>query len=175
MADLSSSLFNKKATEKLRNPDDLDKYVRVTNPSVWVVIAACVFLLAGLLVWAVFGSVTTSVSAMGSVVTMKKTGEPAALCFLNTDDAAKVHQGDVANVNGEQMKVQSVDKIPVSAEEANTLLQSDYLVSALVKDDWAYTAYLEGDISGLPENVPLTVSIIVERVPPISLILKNWG
>ena len=31
----SMSIFNLKASEKLRNPDDLDKYIRVTKPSVW--------------------------------------------------------------------------------------------------------------------------------------------
>ena len=65
MANASSSIFNKKASEKLRNPDDLDKYLRVTNPSVWIVIAACVVLLLGLLAWGVFGTVSTSVKGIG--------------------------------------------------------------------------------------------------------------
>ena len=165
MADVAKSIFNKKATEKLRSPDDLDKYVQVTNPSVWVVLTACVALLAGLLAWGVFGSVTTSVSATGVAVN----GE--AMCFLSADDTAKVHVGDVANVSGELLRVSQVAKVPLSSAEAGKILKSDYLVSALVTTNWAYRVSFEGDTSELAENVPLSVSITVERVAPITLIL----
>jgi hypothetical protein len=56
VAEADNSIFTKKATDKLRSPDDLDEYVRVTNPSVWVVLAACIVLLVGLFAWAVFGT-----------------------------------------------------------------------------------------------------------------------
>ena len=82
MADVNSTIFNKRAAEKLRSPDDLDKFVRVTNPSVWVVLAACVALLAGLLAWGVFGAVTSSVSTTGVAINGK------AMCFLDAEDAA---------------------------------------------------------------------------------------
>ena len=90
MADTESSIFNKKASEKLRSPDDLDKYVRVTNPSVWVALAACVALLVGILTWGVFGAVTTSVNTTGTCV------KGSVVCFLTAEDAAKVSVGDRA-------------------------------------------------------------------------------
>lgn len=68
MADTADSIFNKKATEKLRSPDDLDMYVRVTHPSIWIVLAACATLLIGLFAWGVFGTVTTSVVTTGTSV-----------------------------------------------------------------------------------------------------------
>ena len=165
MADAKSSIFNKKATEKLRSPDDLDKYVQVTNPSVWVVLFACIALLVGLLAWGVFGSVTTSVSTTGVVV------DGEAMCFLGADEAAKVHAGDAAYVGAEQMKVAQVAAVPDSRSEASSVLASDYLVSALIKGDWAYQVKFEGDISGLASGVPLSVSITTERIAPITLIL----
>ena len=165
MVDASSSIFNKNATERLRSPDDLDKFVRVTNPSVWVVLAACLALLAGLLAWGVFGSVTTSVSSTGVSVSSN------AMCFLTAEDAAKVHEGDAAFVGGEQMRVAKVAPIPVSRDEAGKILTSDYLVSTLMSSDWAYQVTFDGDTSELADGVPLTVSITVERIAPITLIL----
>lgn len=165
MADIESNIFNKKATEKLRSPDDLDKFVRVTNPSVWVILAAFVALLVGLLAWGVFGSVTTSVTATGVVV------NDEAMCFISMDQAAKVDEGDDANVGGERMTVSKVAAVPLSRNEAGKFLPGDYLASSLVKDDWSYQVVFEGDTSELTEGVPLTVSITVERVAPISLIL----
>ena len=165
MADVSRSIFNKKATEKLRSPDDLDKYVQVANPSVWVVLVACVALLAGLLAWGVFGAVTTSVSTTGVVVDGK------AMCFLSAEDVAKVSVGDGANFGGERMSVDQVASVPVSRDEAHSILSGDYLVSALVSGDWAYQVTFDGDVSELSENVPITVNITVERIAPITLIL----
>lgn len=80
----------------------------MTNPSVWVVLAACVALLAGLLAWGVFGAVTSSVSTTGVAIDGK------ALCFLDAADAAKVHVGDDASVAGEPMHVAFVAAVPVS-------------------------------------------------------------
>lgn len=165
MAEAASSIFNAKAAEKLRSPDDLDKYVRVTNPSAWAVLGACAVLLAGLLAWGVFGAVSTSVSATGVCV------DGRAMCFLPAEDVAKVHVGDAANVGGEQMTVAEVAAVPHSRDEAHGELGSDYLVSALLDGDWAYRVTFVGDGSGLAQGVPLTVSITTERVAPIALIL----
>lgn len=165
MAEPDNSIFNKKATEKLRSPDDLDKYVRVTNPSVWLVLVACLAMLIGLLAWGIFGAVTTSVATTGTCV------EGKAVCFLSADDTAKVSVGNVAMVGGERMTVSSVSSVPLSISEASSVLKSDYLVSTLVQEDWAYQINFEGDTSELSEGVPLVVNITTERVAPITLIL----
>lgn len=170
MAQAAPSIFNKKATEKLRSPDDLDKYVRVTNPSVWVILAASIALLVGLLSWGFFGSVTTSVQATGAYI------DGSVVCFLSAENVKGVQKGQSANVNNSnEMKVESVSPVPFSREEAGYVLKNDYLVSTLLKSDWAYCVTLEGDKSGLSEYVPLEVSIMTERITPISLILRNWG
>ena len=165
MPEAQPSIFNKKATEKLRSPDDLDKYVRVTNPSVWVILAACIALLAGLLAWGALGSVTTSVSTTGTVI------DKQAICFLSADDVEKVNEGDAAVVGGAKMTVDKVSSVPVSRDEARKILGSDFLVSTLVDSDWAYEVTFAGDTSELTSNVPLQVTITVERIAPISLIL----
>lgn len=132
-----NSIFNKKASEQLRSPDDLDKYVRVTNPSVWLALAACLLLTLGLLAWGVFGAVTSSVSTLGAVVD----GKP--VCFLSPDDVAKVHVGDDALFYGQMTKVAEVANAPLSRDEVDKLLDSDYLASSLMEEDWAYPVSFE--------------------------------
>ena len=165
MADSTNPIFNQKAAEKLHSPDDLDKYVRVANPSVWVALIACIALLAGLLAWGVFGAVTTSVSTTGVCV------EGNAMCFLSAEDVAKVHVGDVASVGGEPMKVADVAAMPLSRAEAGKTLTGDYLASTLIPDDWSYQVTFEGETANLTDGIPLTVNITVERIAPISLVL----
>ena len=161
----SGSIFNEKAAEKLRSPDDLEKYVRVTNPSVWAILGACVALVVGLLAWGVFGAVSTRVGATGVNV------NGVVMCFLDAEQAAKVHVGDEAMVAGERMEVASVSVVPLSREEAHEVLGSDYLASVLVEDDWAYLVTFDGDGDyPFDEGVPLTASITVERVAPLELV-----
>ena len=166
MADAGASIFNERATKKLRSPDDLDKCVQVTNPSVWVVLAACLALLVGLLIWGVFGSVTSRVTTIGV------RGEDGTMCFLSAEDAAKVQAGDDAYVGDKHMTVAEVRSIPYSRDELSDAIGSDYLLNALLDDsDWAFLVIFDGDSSKLPEGVPLTVMITTERIAPISVIL----
>ncbi|MBP3883525.1 MAG: hypothetical protein J6D54_01120 [Olsenella sp.] len=166
MADISKSIFNSHAAEKLRSPDDLDKYVRVTRSSAWAVISALVLLLAGLLAWGVFGAVSTSVTATGVRVGSE------VMCFIPPEGIAKVDPGDAASVGNAQMRGAAVSAVPLSRAEAREKLGNDYLVSALVKGDWAYLVTFErSDGSDLAQGVPLKVDIIIERVAPIKLLL----
>ena len=169
MADVGSSIFNKKATEKLRSPDDLDKYVQVTNPAVWIALLGCVALIAGLLAWGAFGTVMTNVGTSAAVV--KNSNGTQVVCFLPYEQAFEVSEGDDADVNGTKMKVASVASVPISTDEAREILGNDFLASSLVPGDWSYLVTLEGDASELPEGVPSKVNITVNRVAPISLVL----
>ena len=50
-------LFREKSVERISSPEDLNDYIRVTTPSVWIVLAAILILLIGMLAWSVFGTV----------------------------------------------------------------------------------------------------------------------
>ena len=51
------SIFRQKSMDRVSSPEQLNDYIRVTTPSVWVVLIALVLLLAGMLVWSIFGTV----------------------------------------------------------------------------------------------------------------------
>lgn len=164
MADERSSIFNKQATDRLRSPDDLDKYVRVTTPAVWTLLFSVLAVVIGLLAWGFFGSVSTSVSTTGACISGK------TICLLDAEQVAKVKPGDRALVAGEQTTVASIATVPLSISEASETLQSDYLVDALMPGEWAYLVSFE-DVNSLDEGVPLSVSITTERVAPVTLVL----
>lgn len=51
------SIFREKSMERVSSPEQLNDYLKVTTPSVWLVLLALVILLAGILAWSVFGTV----------------------------------------------------------------------------------------------------------------------
>jgi hypothetical protein len=160
-------IFNKKAMEKLRNPDDLGKYVRVPNPSIILIIAAIAALLVGSMSWELFGTSDTSLA-----VNSAKIGDKV-VCFLDAESVAVVSVGDDVNVDGNQGTVEVISDIPYSLSEAKAMLDNDYLTSSVMTGDWAYLIELKGDFGQLPNEVPLPTLISVDRVAPINRILGN--
>ena len=53
-----SGIFRQKSIKRVSSPEQLNDYIRVTTPSVWIVLAALAVLLAGMLAWSVLGRVT---------------------------------------------------------------------------------------------------------------------
>ncbi|MBQ7670301.1 MAG: hypothetical protein IJS45_06225 [Clostridia bacterium] len=59
MADRDNSIFREKSMDKVSSPESLNDYIKVTTPSVWLVLIALVVLLLGILAWSIFGRVET--------------------------------------------------------------------------------------------------------------------
>ena len=64
-----SGVFREKSLEKVSSPEQLDDYIRVTTPPVWLVLLALVILIVGIFAWAAFGSVT-AVDSKGNTETI---------------------------------------------------------------------------------------------------------
>ena len=50
-------MFREKSLEKVTSPEQLNDYIKVTRPSVWLILFATIILIVGTLVWAVFGKI----------------------------------------------------------------------------------------------------------------------
>ena len=48
---MSEQIYREKSLERIASPEELNDYLHVTNPAVWLIMAAVIILLAGLLVW----------------------------------------------------------------------------------------------------------------------------
>ncbi|MBE5848062.1 MAG: hypothetical protein E7300_10340 [Lachnospiraceae bacterium] len=50
-------IFREKSIERVSSPEQLDDYIRVTTPSVWLILFATIILIVGALVWGVLGRI----------------------------------------------------------------------------------------------------------------------
>ena len=53
------SIFREKNIDKVSGPESLNDYIKVTTPSVWVVLISLVLLLLGIFAWSIFGRIET--------------------------------------------------------------------------------------------------------------------
>ena len=48
---MDNPVFRQKSMEKISSPEQMNDYIRVSNPRVWMILAAVIVLLAGVCVW----------------------------------------------------------------------------------------------------------------------------
>ena len=53
----SRQIFREKSIERVTSPEQLDDYIKVTTPSVCLILSATIALLAGMIIWGVFGKI----------------------------------------------------------------------------------------------------------------------
>lgn len=57
--------FRKEALAKASSSEDLNEYIRVARPSVWLMLGAIIVFLVSFLIWGIFGRMDTSFHAAG--------------------------------------------------------------------------------------------------------------
>ena len=53
------SVFREKSLKRISSPEQMDEYIRVTTPSVWIALIALALLLAGFFIWSIIGTMET--------------------------------------------------------------------------------------------------------------------
>ena len=54
---MDNKIFKKDSVEKISSPESLDDYIKVASPGVWMILAAVLILLVGVVVWGIFGDI----------------------------------------------------------------------------------------------------------------------
>lgn len=67
MAEQKSNIFRQRSLDRISSPEQLTDYLRVTNPGVWVLMAAVLMLLGGLFAWSMVGSLETLIDGVALV------------------------------------------------------------------------------------------------------------
>ena len=167
MAD-EPNFFRRQAVEQMSSPDDLDKYLRVTNPGVWIVLLAVIALLAGLFAWAAYGTINTSVSTNAVRIGDK------VMVFASNDVVGEISSGDDVYIGNMPGVVEDVQEFPYSKDEVRKILGNDYLTDTLVKDNWSHevTISLEDPYS-IKEKVPVYCVITTDRQSPLGMMTNE--
>lgn len=118
---MSEEIFRKKSLDKIKSPENLNDYLRVSNPGVWLLLAAVIALLAGAVIWGVYGRIDTAVTVQVTV----ENGN--AVCTAGGSDAGRIMPGMTVHVG-------SVDGVVADAADGGFSLE---LASAL--PDGSYT------------------------------------
>ena len=166
---MNNEFFNQEAVESFCGTDDLTKTIKMTTPGVWMIGLSCMFLILGILFWGIFGVISTHIETTGMIQNDK------VICFLSTEDAAKVSVGNEAVSGDLHMRISSLSDLPLSREEASGIVEGDYFLHVMMPGEWAYTVTFDVE-EGDPEKYrgkPLSIRVTTEHTSPIGLIFER--
>ena len=103
---MNEQIFRKKSVDKVCSPEQLNEYIRVANPGVWMVLAAVVILLAGVIVWGFIGHLDTTLST----AVVCENGE--AVIYVKEADIEKVEVGMTVRVGDQEYAVSEISAEP---------------------------------------------------------------
>lgn len=156
---MDKQLFRRASIERVSSPEQLNDYVRVSNPGVWMILAAVIALLIGVCVWGIFGHLDTKISTAGTCESGVFT------CYVNEEKIGQVKSGMTVNVDGASLSVSEISAKPiaVSADMDSYLL---YL-GGYSEGEWLYKITAN---TALPDGT-YKAEIVTESVSPMSFIL----
>lgn len=139
---MSEKVFRDKSVAKVKSPDDLNDYIHISNPEVWILLVSIMFLLIGFLCWGIWGQINTSID----VDVLSDNG--VVCCYVPANEASKVKVGMKVTVN-EVSGVISGEKTRDNNQKVFDVNMSDNLA--------------DGSYQG---------SIILETIRPISFLVN---
>lgn len=161
---MDNKLFRQSSVDRISSPEELNDFLRVVRPSVWLALAAIIILLAAFVVFGLYGTLPSTVSAKG----IAQGGE--VVCYVT--QAARISPGMPATIGSIQGLVVSVSSVPLSEKEINETHPEDYLLYQLDPQAWNYPVRLSAP--GVGDGV-WDVVITTETIRPIEFLLEGSG
>ncbi|GHV48820.1 hypothetical protein FACS189499_09050 [Clostridia bacterium] len=157
---MTNTPFRKKSMERVLSPEQLNDYIRVPNPSVWIILAAVTVFLAGFGVWCFMGTLETKVDAVAVV------SGSSAVCYVGGEAADRLSPGQTVRIGGTEGKVVSVPSHPTEITDDFDSYAAH--LGNINAGDWYYPVVINISLADGAYNA----AVITDSVHPLSFILN---
>lgn len=159
--EIKDRLFREKSLQRISSPEELNDYVRVVNPGVWMILIAIAILLIGFCVWGIFGHIETKTD----VVIVTQNGQ--SIGFVSEENYKDITPGMEVQCGENRFKI--VDVSAHAGDSAEIL--SDYAIHALKAEsgEWVHSFELDGKT---PDDGVFPATVTIESINPISFIIN---
>ena len=155
----NSTIFRKKSLDRVTSVEELDKYIKTTTPSLWLLLASIIVFLLGIIVWAVVGKINVE-SVSGCNV-----NNGSVTCLITEERVDKLNENSYIEINEKIININKVDG-PFKADENK---DQSMLHNSLVEEgSWYY------EVSGTCElsNGSYKGKVVFEEISPIIYVIN---
>ena len=125
MKEQENKIFREKSIEQLSAPEQLMDYLRVIGPGIWLILIGIIVLMAGILIWGIVGSISTTVNvpaqAQGGTLHCYVLQED----IREADDVITICVGDLEM----EASLKDAETITLDSDDAPQLYETGYLAA----------------------------------------------
>lgn len=101
---MNEEIYREKSLEKVKSPENLEDYIRVSNPSVWILIISIIVLLVGACVWGAVGHVDSTldvnVRVEGGILT----------AYVDDAKVKDIRQGMIVKISDFETSISKIER-----------------------------------------------------------------
>lgn len=169
---MEKKLFREKSLDRISSPENLTDYIKVTTPSVWMILVAIMLLLVGICCWGVFGRLNTKIKTI-----IMSTGS-YMYAIVEDTEAERISVGDALTVGDRTYLVSGFGKEPIQL----SMEDSSYLMHLFGKTEDCWVVILSiSDVYVLSngatgqDRLPTGTyegAVIIDSVSPMSFVVN---
>lgn len=149
-----------KKFKKVNSPEQLNQYIRLSNPGVWILLLAIVVLLVGVCIWGYFGKIDTKIKTV--VVSDNNT----SYLYVKEEDIAKINNGMQVELNNNEntYEIVSIEESP----EKVTDDMDEYArhLGNFQVGEWVYKCRLNKKL----KEGTYSANVVIESIAPMTFI-----
>lgn len=164
---MDNKIFRKESLERIASPDRLDDYLRVSSPSVWIVLLALFLVVAAAGSWCIFGSLPQTVTGIG-VLSGKET-----VCFVTGAEGYEIQPGMEVRLTPDGSE-ETFDGTVIKVSEPKEALEAAAEADAgwlTMPDNWVCQVTVQIKEGSQPKRRSCIAQIILKESRPIDLVL----
>lgn len=160
----ANSVFREKSLNKIKSPDNLNQYIKVANPGMWLGLFAVLLILVGVIVW---GCVARFDTVSSSCVVVK---DSTALCYFLENNVKDIQSDSQITIEGQSYVLGSRSSQTIMLSVDNE--EEAYLLHKIGLEESGWFAVFE--ITGVNLEDGIYVGeCVVDSVRPISFFFNS--
>ena len=159
---MNNDLFRKKNMDRVSSPEQLNDRIRVTGFGVWLLLSGILLVLAGIVVWGIFGRLDTTLPV--SAITQ----QGQTVCYVKEQSISQIQVGMAVDAESGTTTVASIAVVPVQVDDQFP----EYLchVGALSRGEWVYEVTLQDALG--EEGSIFAAQIVTESIAPLTFVVN---
>lgn len=170
------SPIHTESEDRVESPEKINEYIRVSGPGTHIMVAALLIVVVALIVWGLTGTLPVTETVDGVV---DSSNDNHITCFADASrfspvglvgKQVSIHLSDNTSVLG---TVEYVSDTPMSGEQAEAMIDNDWLADNLVDFQYSYLMSIEpeSDLSAYGYQL-VSASIITQEVRPYRFLMR---
>ena len=157
----NETIFREKSIERISSPDQLNDYVKLSDPGIWFILAAITVILAGACIFGVFGHIDSTVPGVGIV------SEGDMVCLIKKEYGSRFTNDMKVKIDNVEYNASLRSDKPVTVRDS----MDPYAlhVGDLQPGEWVY----ELDVQGIFADGTYEALLVTEEISPLSFLFGN--